>query len=378
MVGADQTKETTDLIFQSTVETNLAISNQEIELDQAGFLHRSDALQAPKSCPVRVRLTPSNPSKIGAVWYRDEAPVLNGFDTHFTFQITDHSKECILVKDQYLSQMSYRTCSVHGADGFAFVIQNAPNTTRTLGVDGGEMGFGGIPNSLAIAFDTWQNQGSDQIGTDHVSVQSRGVLPNDALEPGLLGVPRSTPLADGKIHSARITYYGDLRAEFFDKLVASDSLNPFLKDNGEQKRVGTLVVFVDDMTTPLLALPINLSLLLHLPDDKGFVGFTSSTGRFFEKHDILSWVWCDQEPCEMANIPGIDYHQKSKVFSSIQQDFEPGPGYGGAGDTSGGFPIKNTNPDTTAWEEPVEHFSASRNIGLSADNKLQVPPATLY
>lgn len=83
-------------------------------------------------------------------------------------------------------------------------------------------------------------------------------------------------------------------------MIASDSLLPFLKDNGEQKRIGTLVIFIDEgiaTDTPLMALPINLSLLLSLQDDKAFVGFTSSTGRFYEKHDILSWMWCDHEPC---------------------------------------------------------------------------------
>lgn len=158
VVGQSQSQETTDLIKESTVETNVASFNAEIERVQAGFLHRSDSIQAPLACATRARLTPSNPSTIGSVWFRDEAPVLNGFDTFFTFQISDHSKECIFVKDQYLSQMSYRTCNVHGADGFAFVIQHAPNTTATIGLNGGQIGFGGIPNSLAISFDTWENQ----------------------------------------------------------------------------------------------------------------------------------------------------------------------------------------------------------------------------
>jgi hypothetical protein len=104
-----------------------------------------------------------------------------------------------------------------------------------------------------------------------VSVQSLGRLPNDALEAGLLGVPKAHDLADGKVHLARITYYGDLQSQYFDKLVASESLLPYLKDNGEQKRVGTLVVFLDEgieTDTPLLAMPINLSLLLDLPTDR--------------------------------------------------------------------------------------------------------------
>ena len=89
-----------------------------------------------------------------------------------------------------------------------------------------------------------------------------------------MGVPRPHTLADGNVHLARITYYGDLQPQFLDKLVASDSLIPYLKDNGEQKRVGTLVVFLDDgvaTETPLLALPINLSLLLNMPVDRAVV-----------------------------------------------------------------------------------------------------------
>lgn len=59
--------------------------------------------------------------------------------------------------DQYFSLFHHTTCSVHGADGFAFVVQNHPNTTNIVGAVGGQMGFGGLENSLAIAFDTWQN-----------------------------------------------------------------------------------------------------------------------------------------------------------------------------------------------------------------------------
>jgi hypothetical protein len=241
------------------------------------------------------------------------------------------------------------------------------------------MGFGGIPNSLAIAFDTWQNQGQDTLNVDHVSVQSRGVLPNDALELGLLGVPRAHDIADGAVHLARITYYNDLRPEYFDKLVASDSLLPYLKDNGEQKRVGTLLVFMDDgikSNTPLLALPINLSLLLDLPLDKAYVGFASSTGRFYEKHDILSWVWCNQPPCDAPTLQDFDYHQTSKYSTAQVQDFRPGPGYGG-GDTEK-FPTKNKSPDTSTWELPVSSFSQDRNTGLAPDADQQIPPATLY
>ncbi len=372
--------ETTVLIFESSVETNNDIFNRETEEELAGFIHRSDTISAPLRCEVRARLTPSGPSKVGSLWFNEPAPVNNGFDTYFTFQISDHSKQCTLNKDQYFSLMHHRTCSVHGGDGFAFVIQN--NGSDAIGTVGAQMGFGGIPNSLAIAFDTWTNPGQDTLGVDHVSIQSRGQLPNDALEAGLLGVPRAYPLADGVVHHARITYYGDLRSKYLDKLVASDSLLEYLKDNGEQKRVGTLLVFLDEgiaTDTPLMALPINLSLLLKLPLDRAFVGFTSSTGRFYEKHDILSWLWCDQKECDpnAENTLKYDYHQKSKFSVAPLRSYEPGAGYGG-GDNTEGFPIKNKSPDTDPWILPVSSFSKGRNTGLASDAAAQIPPNTLY
>lgn len=44
-----------------------------------------------------------------------------------------------------------------------------------------------------------------------------------------------------------------------------------LQDGGEGRRLGTLVVWLDDgiaADEPLLAVPINLSVLLDLPQDK--------------------------------------------------------------------------------------------------------------
>jgi hypothetical protein len=142
------------------VETNVQSTNIETSTTLAGFIHRNDQKSSPtdKVCVVRSRLTPSNPSKAGSMWFVEPVPVNNGFDTFFTFQITDHSKQCTLNLDQYFSLFHHRTCSVHGGDGFAFVIQNNKNSTAVVGQVGGQMGFGGIENSLAIAFDTWQNQ----------------------------------------------------------------------------------------------------------------------------------------------------------------------------------------------------------------------------
>lgn len=374
--------ELTDLTSESFTETNEAKYNEEIESSLAGFLHRGSTASAPdKECAVRTRLTPSNPSKKGAVWYREQVAVFGGFETYFTYQISDHSKECSIHRDQYFSQFHHRSCSVRGADGFAFVIHYDHNgTENSIGGVGGNLGYGGMKNSLAIQFDIWQNPGLDKIGVDHVSVQSRGVLPNDPYEPGLLGLPRSTPIGDGAVHLAKIAYYNELKPEYLNSVVASDTLMPYLLDNGEQKRIGTLVVFVDDGVAkdePLLAMPINLSLLLDLPADKAYVGFTGATGRFFAKQDLLSWYWCDESPCQPIMKDKFDYHQQSKSSSASPRQFTPGEGYGG-GDARKVFPTVHTSPDTTAEEAEKTYFADNEPTGLSPDAELQVPDATLY
>lgn len=400
--------EKTDLIFESVMDTNDERDNVQTEKELSGFLHRKDTRSAPSElCPTRVRLTPSGPSKVGGMWFREQVPVLSGFETTFEFQITDHSKECTLHKDQYFSQLSHRTCAVRGADGFAFVIHNDPRKLDAIGdiglgpiapgaATGGQLGFGGrngISNSLAIVFDTWQNQGDDRVGEDHVKVISmgrdeNGPRVNDALKfEADLGYPRTAKLADGVKHKAKIMYFPVVEPSFFDFLVASSSLEKYLLDNGEQKRVGTLVIFLDDgidKNEPLMAMPINLSLLLELPDDKAYVGFTSSTGRFYEKHDILAWHFCDQNPCEKEKMDKFDYHQQSKSFSQHLSELRWEPqGYDinkdfGGDSIAKAFPLRHTSPDTTAVQMPIEHWSESRNMGLADGKEFQVPPATRY
>ena len=63
-----------------------------------------------------------------------------------------------------------------------------------------------------------------------------------------------------------------------------------------------LVVWYDGgiaSDTPLLALPLNLASVLHLgdTDELAFIGFTAATGVAWEKHDILSWFFCEAATC---------------------------------------------------------------------------------
>ena len=177
-----------------------------------------------------------------------------------------------------------------------------PLTTYTViaPTDGEHLGYGGISNSLAIEFDTWTNvdtQQSDDVFQDHISIHSGGPsLPNSSNKSTSLGYWRPYSIADGNVHEAKIQYLPYVETRYFELMTANNNLLPYMKDDGEDRRLGTLAVFVDQGIAedrPLLAIPVNLSLLLDFPDSLAYVGFTASTGRKWEKHDILLWKWLE-------------------------------------------------------------------------------------
>ena len=71
-----------------------------------------------------------------------------------------------------------------GADGFTFVIQNSDSSlfggggSSALGSTGGGLGYAGIPNSLAVEFDTWFNPVLGDPNGNHISVHTAGTLQN--------------------------------------------------------------------------------------------------------------------------------------------------------------------------------------------------------
>jgi Bacterial lectin len=227
----------------------------------------------------RLRLTIDQPDQIGAAWLPTKQPVQGGFDATFQWQIS-------------------RTVDPRrGADGFAFVIHNAnlPFPGLALGDGGSGMGFTGIPNSLAVEFDTAQNLPGDFIdGTkgdhndNHISVQTRGTLPNSADTDFSLGfTTQGTPaiplFADGSVHTTKVAY-----------------------------KPGTLTIFLDDMAKPLLTVSVDLGTTLSLDNRQAWVGFTAATGRRAQAHDIHSFSFANvgtevaQPSVDIDIIPGSD------------------------------------------------------------------------
>ena len=82
-----------------------------------------------------LRLTPNQGGQSGQAWYGSEVLVDDGFSTEFRFQFTGHGG--------------------NGADGITFAVQNSG--VEATGGAGGLLGYDGIPSSLVVEFDTFDN-----------------------------------------------------------------------------------------------------------------------------------------------------------------------------------------------------------------------------
>jgi len=244
-------------VMMNVVFTNNVIADFEyVDFSSSSSLNLVDNASVNNN---RLYLTEASAWNKGAAWHDQEQNVQDGFDTTFKFQITE--------KDPVYN----------GADGFAFVIQN--DSSIAIGRFG-QPGYGsytieetnGISNSIAIEFDTYNNWNLGDPGDNHISVQSRGLLPNCTDHAYSYGVTSNiSDLNDGNVHAARILY--------------SDNL---------------LNVFLDDLSNPCLSVNLDMSNILQLNSGAGFVGFTAGTGSGYENHDIIDWSFSEvPEPATM-------------------------------------------------------------------------------
>lgn len=235
LAGADDVREASLEVVQSQLLETFAFETSETENPRTSSTisgktamigHRDlFAASSEHQCAVRLRLTASQPRQVSSAWYSEPLPVLQGFETRFTFQITDQSKHCFEVRDQNFGTRQYQSCMVHGGDGFAFVLHSHPNKTATVGAKNvsartrSHLGFEGLANSLAIEFDSWFNVESPDTFYDHITIYSSGSDANSVAERSRLSASVIHDLADGRIHIVKIRYYNELMVSF--RLVCS-------------------------------------------------------------------------------------------------------------------------------------------------------------
>ena len=86
------------------------------------------------------------------------------------------------------------------ADGFTFTIQG--NNPNALGFGGGDLGYGGIGNSVAIKFDYYNNAGE---GTDSTGLYTDGAHP---MVPAIDLSGTGVNISSGDVMNVTMSYNG--------------------------------------------------------------------------------------------------------------------------------------------------------------------------
>lgn len=146
-----------------------------------------------------------------------------------------------------------------GADGLTFTMQTNSNT---VGGSGGGIGYAGIPNSVAVEFDTYDN--GEPGGSNHVGIDVNGSM-NSVVSSGFL----SPDFDNGAFWWAWVDYDGVIQ-----KLD---------------------VRWSQTSTRPLAAMlsASGLDLPTILGSNQVYVGFTAGTGAGYGQHNIDSWNFAD-------------------------------------------------------------------------------------
>jgi hypothetical protein len=202
----------------------------------------------------RLRLTDGGGTEAGSGFYTTPLNI-QSFTTDFSFQLTTPN-----------------------ADGITFVIQNVGTTA--LGPSGGGLGYGpdtpggsgGIPSSVAVKFDLYNNDGE---GTNSTGLYTNGASPT--IPATTLG--GNVNLHSGDVFNIHITYSGT-----------------------------TLTMTITDATTP--ADTFTTSWTVNIPSTVGantaYAGFTGGTGGVTATQDILSWTFT-------SGAPGVIQYEATKT-----------------------------------------------------------------
>lgn len=128
------------------------------------------------SCDCYV-LTTAGPTQAGSIWSPSTISLSNPFD--FKARI-------------------FLGASDAGADGMTFVLRQSGTST---GTGGGLLGYGGILNSVAVEIDTWNNGTGGDIASDHLGMNSNGVVTHNLVAP--VAIPN---IENGLWHDFRVTW----------------------------------------------------------------------------------------------------------------------------------------------------------------------------
>ena len=203
-----------------------------IPLYSAGFTPGSITLNGGAAYKgTELVLTDGKPNEATSAFFNKPVNVQR-FSTSFDFQLTSPS-----------------------ADGFTFAIQNVGRTA--LGGIGAGLGYSGIPKSVALKFDLYNNAGE---GTDSTGMATDGAVPTI---PAINLTGSGINLHSGDVFNALITYDGTKLTE----------------------------VVTDTVTNASTTHSYNVNIPSMVGGSTAYIGFTGSTGGSTAVQGILNWAY---------------------------------------------------------------------------------------
>lgn len=204
----------------------------------------------------KLTLTPATTNQAGTAWSQTEINLGNqaSFSTVFSFDIQG------------------RGGAGGGADGLTFTLQNNTNSQGSIG---GGIGYAGIPNSVTVEFDTYNNWEYPVYdpSSNHVGINTNGNLYSIATRSVF------PDFDNGATWWAWVDYDG-----------AHKSL-----------AVRWAEVAIRPLDAMLTVSDLNLPDILG--DNNVFVGFTAATGDGYGEHNITSWNFQNSFNPDGAPLP---------------------------------------------------------------------------
>jgi CSLREA domain-containing protein len=152
------------------------------------------------------------------------------------------------------------------ADGITFTIQSA--SPHAVGQPGGGLGYAGIPRSVALKFDLFNNNGE---GFDSTGYYFDGAYPST---PALNLFPYGIHLHSGHIFAVHITYVGEVTTATITDLATYQSYSATIPGD-----------------------------LTKLVGNTAYVGFTAGTGLLTATQNILTWTYGGGSSCVTPPTP---------------------------------------------------------------------------
>ncbi len=203
-----------------------------------------------------LQLTGATSGMASSAWY--VTPVnIQSFTTNFTFQLTNAT-----------------------ADGFTFAIQN--NGDSVTGGSGGQLGYAGISNSIAVKFDLYNNDGE---GPNSTGLYTNGASP---MLPAIDLTSSGINLHSGDTMAVQLVYNG-----------------------------ATLTMTITDTATKAsFSTNWTINIPATIGADTAYVGFTGGTGAFTANQQILTWTYVPVLPAPVFSVASGSYASAQKVTVS--------------------------------------------------------------